>query len=236
MKRINEGIMAAVAVAGLAVAGPLALAHGEASSKHPGYDSDARTSSGFDPLPIPGVVSLGSSDAHSHTSDTAPATSTSSGAAPSVLGLGGGTVDCGASGGGAGADREERSAGLLDEDLGIARVAVLVASCKASALKTDNAAGTARSSALEVSTSDVDVAVISSSSDADTTSGNSRADGSFAVLRVGDRTVAGCTSSARANNGTHDASAEQTLVVAGVALPAGACPGSSQSSYSRTSP
>lgn len=230
----------AAAVAGLAVAGPLALAFGDAANKQPGYASTADSDATFVPEFPLDLVTFGSTHADSATSDDGTE-SNASATAPTALMLGDGDeVTCGPTTGTeqGGAVRDEKSDGVVDQDLGLATVRVLSASCETTAVKKNNASGSARSSVAEVSVAELDVYVLSTSADAKTTSGSARSERSFGVLEVEDTVVAGCSSSATANNGHPEASddADVDTAVLGVPLPLGTCTGTSTSTHERTPP
>ncbi|MGQ0520146.1 MAG: hypothetical protein ACT4PX_03205, partial [Actinomycetota bacterium] len=92
-----------------------------------------------------------------------------------------------------------------------------------------------RSSVVEASVSELDVAVLTTSSEAKTTSGNARSGSSFAVLEVGDQRLLDCSSSAMANNGTSSSSGDESLALLGIPLPVD-CPGESTATHERTGP
>lgn len=236
MRRMNgRTLLATAAVVGLAVAGPVALARGDASSKQPEYASDAETNAGA-ASPLPALLTFGGTSADASTNQDGSAAS-SGASGPTVLGIGPADSECASSAtdGDNGVNASQDSDAVLAQDLGVASLAILSTSCETRAVKSNNGDGSARASVVEASVAGIDAAVLTTSSDAKTTSGNARADSSFAVVDVEGTKILECSSSAAANNGTQTESADTSLHLLDIAVPIG-CPGQSSASHTRTGP
>ena len=244
---IRRWAAAAVApVVALAVTLGTGAALADANDKNPGNDYDADASSAGalavslpGPLAGPGLV-IGSTSGRSSTDREATSSdaSASSLEVPGHAGLGP-SVACHAEGsdtGGADHDADATSALTLG-GADLVEVALLPASCQASAVKTNTAGATARTAVADMSVAGLASAgLVASESSNRTTSGQAHARSSVTVVEadapvVGEVVVLRCTVAANDNHGTEHTSAGLT-VVNGIDIPA-PCPGGAEAGYSR---
>lgn len=230
---------------------PAGAALGDASNKAPGFESDSQSDGGLQltgDLGIPlDILEVGSTETDAHTNKDDPSDASATATPIAILGVAPVQAECESTGSESeGAVKQSDSTELATIPVGeVAAVTLLPAACDTRAVKTNNSQGTAETAVVTAEAlpdeAQLTAQVFPSSSESQTTSGQSHSDSSSSVLEVGlmgeEVSLITCDSSSFQNNGQETTQTEESLtIVNGVEAPVAEPFCSSGATYERTPP